>query len=110
MQKLINSKPVADWPPEVQALWDTLGLTGVSRANWFTARPDVDEYNRGSTREGFVYTIRVPGRFGPDVRMVEWKVPKPSAPYILPVHNRIPTEPYGELVMRRFLASKSLGD
>jgi hypothetical protein len=68
MDTTINSLPCA-WPPEVWAKWeaemaaratDHGGQTvTVESANYFTPRPYVDAYNRGSDTEGFIYTIVV---------------------------------------------------
>lgn len=67
MRTLINGRE-APWPPEVQALWDTLvaiDLVDPERtcyhANYFTPRPYVDEYNRGDVREGFTFITTNPG-------------------------------------------------
>jgi len=64
MTTTINGQP-ADWPGDVWAKWYTvaneadpkLTTEDVSTANYFTPRPYVDEYNRGSREEGFVYTV-----------------------------------------------------
>ena len=58
----VNGKP-SDWTPEIQAKWDhfvktsELDFTGLNQVNYFTPRPYVDQYNRGSREEGFTYTI-----------------------------------------------------
>lgn len=71
-QTSINGKPAA-WSPEILALWQAK-LAGkdwsrpVTHANYFTPRPAVDEYNRGSDREGFVYTLA-----GRDVCILQWR-------------------------------------
>lgn len=60
----INGKP-APWPEAVQAKWIAAtkdwpvgDAVQVTDSNYFTPRPYVDEYNRGSRTEGFTYTIR----------------------------------------------------
>lgn len=62
----INGQP-AEWTREIWEKWythidvadpklyDTHGK--VSTANYWTPRPPVDEYNRGSLLEGFTFTI-----------------------------------------------------
>jgi hypothetical protein len=56
----INGKP-AEWSPEVWALWAEMMVAKeperVEKANYYTPRPYVDEYNRGSDKKGFVYVI-----------------------------------------------------
>ena len=61
----INGKP-ADWTPEIWQLWHTLAekadpkafdFAKVERANYYTPRPYVDQYNRGSEYEGFTYVV-----------------------------------------------------
>ena len=51
----------AEWPREVWDLWESLADGRpdgkVWRANYYTPRPYVDEYNRGSTAHGFTYII-----------------------------------------------------
>lgn len=52
----------APWPPKIQDLfaeklprlesWEV-----VTDANYFTPRPFVNEYDQGSRKEGFVYTL-----------------------------------------------------
>jgi hypothetical protein len=76
----INGKEAA-WTSEIESLWqERVVRTGgrhfmeseVRRANYFTPRPPVDEWNRGSAEEGFVYTH--PNRDGHlNVFVVEWK-------------------------------------
>ncbi len=56
----VNGKPAA-WTPEIIAKWNGV-VDGrpegrVISANYYTPRPYVDEWNRGSSTEGFVYTI-----------------------------------------------------
>lgn len=52
------------WDARIQSLWDEkivpLFAEGetCSHANYFAPRPYVDEYNRGSNREGFTYTVQ----------------------------------------------------
>lgn len=75
---LINGQP-AEWTREIWQLWYTHALdidpkyqTGqVTRANYFTPRPAVDEYNRGSNKAGFTYTVMDAGR-NPHVYQVSW--------------------------------------
>lgn len=62
-QTLINGKP-AIWNDDVRKLWALVvaarfeGETrDVINANYFTPRPYVDEYNRGSEKSGFTYTV-----------------------------------------------------
>jgi hypothetical protein len=55
----INGKD-AVWPENVVALWQSIMANvdderPVTNANFFTPRPYVDEYNRGSKEAGFVY-------------------------------------------------------
>lgn len=55
----INGKD-APWTPVIQQKWDCCmqDVTDprlVWQANYFTPRPYVDEYNRGSNDEGFTY-------------------------------------------------------
>lgn len=65
MKKQANGKE-ADWTPEIQALFDHMieshgGLQegeSIEQANYFTPRPYVDEYNRGSHLWGFIYTLQ----------------------------------------------------
>jgi hypothetical protein len=60
----INGQP-ADWSEEIWRWWYTVADTAdpklttseVYDANYFTPRPYVDEYNRGSRECGFVYTV-----------------------------------------------------
>lgn len=76
----------AEWSESIQALWDAYVAPKIEHevvlANWFTARPYVDEYNRGSTVEGFTY---IDGR---KVCEVTWDVGKPITTYIEPVTDR----------------------
>lgn len=62
MRKTINAKPV-EWPAEVEAKWEAFigerlepGEV-VTDCNYFTPRPWRNEYDRGSGKEGFVYTL-----------------------------------------------------
>jgi hypothetical protein len=62
MRTLIQGKS-AVWTLEIEALWEQLvvprmspGET-ISMANYYAPRPYVDEYNRGSDKEGFVYEV-----------------------------------------------------
>lgn len=66
MRTLINAKDAA-WTRAIQADWNAhvaprfkAGETCQS-ANYYTPRPYVDEYNRGSNSRGFVYVVN-PGR------------------------------------------------
>lgn len=57
----INGKP-APWPQEVCDLFAQKcpkleKEEIVVSVNYFTPRPFVDEYNRGSDKEGFVYSL-----------------------------------------------------
>ncbi len=57
----INGQP-AEWAAEIQAKWDAFVASCaksfvVSRCNYFTPRPYVDQYNRGDSKEGFVYIV-----------------------------------------------------
>ena len=72
----INAKP-EPWTPELYELFDAKvgplmseGET-VSDANYFTPRPYVHEYDRGSKEAGFVYTVQP----GDRVAFIQW-VPK----------------------------------
>lgn len=55
----------ADWTPEIWEKWDKReDLTDktdqplvVLTANYYTPRPYVDDYSRGSTKEGFTFVI-----------------------------------------------------
>lgn len=64
----------APWPPEVWDLWCDRVVPlfapdeTCSLANYFTARPATDEWNRGSKMTGFVYVVS-PGRH---VCIKEW--------------------------------------
>jgi hypothetical protein len=66
----------ATWTSAIWRRWYTVaddadpkwrGVT-VSLANYYTPRPYVDEYNRGSRYTGFTYTLQPGNR----VCMVEW--------------------------------------
>jgi hypothetical protein len=52
------------WTPEILALWDKRVAPRFkegercSTANYFTPRPYVDQYNRGSNRAGFTYVVQ----------------------------------------------------
>lgn len=82
MKTTINAK-AAQWSDAIQAKWDGEEIEGfVTNANWYTARPYVDEYNRGSTEEGFIYTISAEGQ--KLVYFVAWDVGMPDAAYIEP--------------------------
>lgn len=67
MRTCINGKE-ASWPFEVQAKWEGTAhirsLGTIVDANYFTPRPYVDEWNRGSRDEGFTYTVHPPGSAG----------------------------------------------
>lgn len=82
IKRSINGKP-AEWTPAIQAKWDSFEKPDgiVTHANWYTARPYVDEYNTGSTKEGFVYTVA--GQYS-KVYDSSWEVGKPDAPYLEP--------------------------
>lgn len=59
---LINSRETP-WPEDVQRRWEEKVVPRFrpgercSRANYFTPRPYVDEWNRGSDKVGFVYIV-----------------------------------------------------
>jgi hypothetical protein len=69
MRTTINGQD-AEWSEEIRAKWHTFAdaadpklMRGVVlSANYYTPRPYVDEYNRGSGEEGFVYSIKLPDR------------------------------------------------
>lgn len=59
----INGKP-AEWNAEIRELWALVVAAHFDKetrptvsANYYTPRPYVDEYNRGSDRSGFVYVV-----------------------------------------------------
>ena len=81
---MINGK-AAEWTPEIKARWESFQRTPgeIVAANWFTARPHVDQYNRGSEEEGFTYTLK-PADRPHEVWQISWRVGKPDAPYINP--------------------------
>jgi hypothetical protein len=84
MNTSVNGKD-AVWPEQVQKLWDTLTDFPKGKlvtANWFTARPWIDEYNRGSEHEGFVFTV-LQG-YDHHVFETKWRVGRPAAAYSLP--------------------------
>jgi len=58
MQMMIKGEPAA-WTPAIQALWaktmEGKDVSEVVGANYFTPRLYVDQYNRGSDKEGFCY-------------------------------------------------------
>lgn len=74
MKKTINSKP-AQWTGVIEALWKATekGRTEgtVWLANFHTVRPYRNEYDRGTTREGFVYIVCTDD--GPHVCTVDWE-------------------------------------
>jgi hypothetical protein len=54
----------AEWTDAIRAMWAqvvSMHFDGETRnvedANYYTPRPYVDEYNRGSYDSGFVYTV-----------------------------------------------------
>lgn len=62
MKTQINGKS-ASWSPGIAAFWNEVikerikpGET-ITEVNYFSPRPYIDEYNKGSNKEGFVYTI-----------------------------------------------------
>jgi hypothetical protein len=71
METAINGK-AAEWTDEIRAKWEAATQDApppfdaqlVLSANYFTPRPYVDEYNRGSQDEGFVYTMKRPNGAG----------------------------------------------
>jgi hypothetical protein len=72
MKTTINAQP-ADWPVNVWDLWQARVVPRLDpekpaphTANYFTARPYVDQYNRGSDKAGFCYTV------GREVYLTEW--------------------------------------
>lgn len=72
---LVNGLP-ANWTPEIEA--EFTARVGplmsadevVTRANYFTPRPYVDEYNRGDDRHGFTYTLN-----NRHVCQLHWRAP-----------------------------------
>ena len=82
----INGTP-APWTEEIWKLWYTFADTAdpkfsqakVERANYYTPRPKVDQYNCGSEYEGFTYVL-----IGDDghkhVWQVQWKGTNDRAP------------------------------
>jgi len=42
---------------EVSKKWPGVDRMSVTQANYFTPHPYVDEWDRGDTKEGFVYTL-----------------------------------------------------
>jgi hypothetical protein len=70
----INGQP-AEWTPAIWALWHTHAddadpkyrVGDAHDANYFTSRPYVDQYNRGSREAGFTYTV------GRRVYQVSWR-------------------------------------
>ncbi len=81
MQTTFNANP-ASWLPEVEALWKSMVLDNAGKgeeyvaANFFTARPWRNEYDRGSPNEGFVFTVRADD--GLHVCMAQRSVGKPT--------------------------------
>lgn len=80
MNTQINGK-VAPWTPEIQAKWEASAKGRpegrITQANYFTPRPYVDEYNAGSSVEGFTYTIygmRRDGSESPYPEVVQVKI------------------------------------
>ena len=63
MQTSVNGKE-APWTEDIEAKWREVALpegvsTGdVKSCNYFTPRPYVDTYNKGSREEGFVFTVK----------------------------------------------------
>jgi hypothetical protein len=95
MKKTVNNQSDG-WPPEVQAVWDLVcgpkfeGETEYKcqRANYFTPRLPVDEWNRASYEAGFVYVIvPVTGFPSPIVCEARWNtkwgsdIPTPLNPF-----------------------------
>jgi hypothetical protein len=62
MQTSVSGEPSA-WTADIWRKWNavtaepTMPEGKVTSANYFTPRPYVNEYDRGSDKEGFVYTI-----------------------------------------------------
>jgi hypothetical protein len=62
METTINGKP-AEWTQAIKDLWEKLVVPRIGKgetittANYYSPRPFVDEYNRGSNKEGFVYVV-----------------------------------------------------
>ena len=63
IRTMINGKE-ADWTPYILDLWKSLvewrikaTQETITDANYYEPRPYVDQYNRGTNTEGFVYTI-----------------------------------------------------
>jgi len=63
MRTCINSKE-ATWTSDIWNLWNSRAVPAFAKgescssANYFTPRPWVDEYNRGSRYAGFLYTVQ----------------------------------------------------
>lgn len=79
MQTQINGKAAA-WTAEIHAKWETAVAdwaeadprkrdpARVTQSNYFTPRPYVDQYNRGSETEGFTFTVDSGSAYrGPEV-------------------------------------------
>lgn len=70
----INGKR-AVWSHAIADLWveKMQGQSGrVISVNYYTPQPYVDEYNRGSDYEGFLYTVSTTNH-GLQVRFVQWR-------------------------------------
>ena len=69
MRIQVRSKEVTEWPEIAVVAWrevvasfpDEVTEDDVVNANYFTPRPWRNEYDPGSTAEGFVYTTRQGG-------------------------------------------------
>lgn len=72
MQTTVNGKP-GEWDAATWKLWKTRVAPGFlpeescSTANYYTPRPYVDEYNRGSDKEGFVFIVH------PGYHVCQWE-------------------------------------
>jgi len=66
----VNASNVEDWPDRAKELWDKHVAPRFEEgerctaANYYTPRPYVDDYNRGSSDEGFVYILTPGPRVG----------------------------------------------
>ena len=96
MKTSINAMP-ANWTPEIKAKWANkvepliADDESIHVANYHTPRPYVDEYNRGTDKAGFVYTV-LPGY---KVCTVEWQEKAPRCPEC-PSRNVIDMDNGGE--------------
>lgn len=79
MRQMVNGKE-QEWTPEIWKIWESTAEGRpegrITDANYFTPRPAVDEYNRGSKDEGFTYTVIQNGE--PHVMQVLLNAPPPQ--------------------------------